>query len=257
MDGISARAVVAIENEYLPQITYFTAASEGIAAAYVRDYNLPLAQVVLNVFPISNAPAAPTGCGRARPGPSVYWFSQTIGTDRGLECAVRAIAIARSKPHLYLRGNLQAGIKDTLMVLAESIKVADRIHFLAPAPGADMERLASEYDIGFVGEPGHTENRRIALTNKLFSFLLAGLPVVASDIESHREVARVCDAIFIYASESSTELAKAFDNLLLDPRALAKARRKSWQAGQQRYNWDQEQNKVISAAASHIGRPIG
>jgi glycosyltransferase involved in cell wall biosynthesis len=106
-----------------------------------------------------------------------------------------------------------------------------------------------------VAETCYTENRRIALTNKLFSFLLAGLPVVASDTPAHRALADTCGAIVLYPVDSSAELAKAFDDLLLNPEALRRARSESWAAGQDRYNWDLEQKKLIHAVSRHIGPP--
>jgi glycosyltransferase involved in cell wall biosynthesis len=253
LEGVPARAVQKIERAYLPQASYFTAASEGIARAYARDHGISAPQVILNVFPRANAPQHPTKTGHARPGPSIYWFSQTIGTNRGLECAIQAVAKAKSKPHLYLRGNFQAGIKEKLSDIAEPLGVGHRLHYLPVALGADLERLASEYDVGLVAETGYTENRQIALTNKLFSFLLAGVAVVASDTLAHRTCAKVCSAVHLYSAESSCSLANVIDDLLLDPRALERARCQSWAAGQKWYNWDLEQRKLLQVICSQIG----
>ena len=93
------RQLRAIEGAYLPGAAYVTASSPGIADAYARAYGIKRPAVVLNVFPLSRAPASTTPRGTAEPGPSLYWFSQTIGPDRGLETAVAAIGRARSRPH--------------------------------------------------------------------------------------------------------------------------------------------------------------
>ena len=84
------RRLRAIEGAYLPRAAYVTAASPGIADAYVKGYGIKRPAVVLNVFPLSRAPASTTPRGTVEPGPSLYWFSQTIGPDRGLEAAVAA-----------------------------------------------------------------------------------------------------------------------------------------------------------------------
>ena len=73
-----------IESRWLPGCAYMTAVSPGIADAYVENYGVAQPHVVLNVFPKSHAPSGATPRGTARPGPSLYWFSQTIGPDRGL-----------------------------------------------------------------------------------------------------------------------------------------------------------------------------
>ena len=237
----------AIESAYLPGTAYVTAASPGIAEAYAGAYGITLPTVVMNVFPRSHAPTAPTSRGTASPGPSVYWFSQTIGSDRGLECAVRAIGLARSRPHLYLRGNLAAGYADCLGALATAAGVGDRIHLLPPERPSEMERLASLYDVGFVGETGATPNHRIALANKLFTYVLAGIPTVASDIPAHRWLAkRLGPAVRLFPVESAEELASAIDGYLADGGAtLAQARAHAYALGQQSLNWDVEKAVLI------------
>ena len=159
-----------IECRYLPKASYVTAASQGIAEAYAAEYGIEQPKVILNTFPKRlRRRRTPSPRGVIQPRPSLYWFSQTIGPDRGLECAVRAIARAKSIPHLFLRGVPTNGYKEKLAGLAREVGAGERLHFLAPAPPAQMESLAAKYDIGFVGETEGTLNRRIALTNKQFT----------------------------------------------------------------------------------------
>ena len=122
-NAMNKQIIRAIESRYLPGAVYVTSASPLIAEAYAKTYGISLPTVILNVFPKANAPAVPTPCGSAKPGPSVYWFSQTIGPGRGLETAVEAIALARSTPHLYLRGSLAAGYGE---LLSQSISANGR-----------------------------------------------------------------------------------------------------------------------------------
>ena len=68
------------------------------------------------------------------------------------------------------------GYLDHLQSSASSSEVAARIHLLPIESPERMERLAAQYDVGLVAETGHSQNRAICLTNKVFSFLLAGLP---------------------------------------------------------------------------------
>jgi glycosyltransferase involved in cell wall biosynthesis len=247
-ESLARRAIQVIERAFLPRCAYITAASPRIAEAYAKTYDVALPTVVLNVFPISHAPIGPTPAGTAVPGPSVYWFSQTVGPGRGLETAVIATSIARSRPHLYLRGATAAGYSERLYDLARENGVEGRVHVIEPAAPAEMERLAAAYDVGLVSETGHVENRRIALTNKLFSFLLAGIPVIASAVPAHRDLADTFgDALTLYDPDSSEQLANAFDALLLDQDRLARARSYAWKLGQDRYNWEYESVRLVAA----------
>jgi glycosyltransferase involved in cell wall biosynthesis len=252
-DALQRRLVRAIEARYLPGCAYVTAASPGIADAYAAAYGIARPTVVLNVFPKSQAPAAPTPAGTAEPGPSVYWFSQTIGPGRGLECAAQAIDRARARPHLYLRGSPAAGLVEHLRNIATAGGAGERLHILPPAAPFEMERLAACYDLGFVGEIGHTESRRVALTNKLFSCLLAGLPVVMSDIPAHRAFAHEAGgAVRLYVADDADSLAAAFDALLGDPAALAVARAAAFHLGQTRFNWEVEKARLLDKVATSL-----
>ena len=231
----------AIEENYLPGCVYMTAASPGIADAYAETYRILRAQVLLNVFPRSHAPKTATPTGTAVPGPSIYWFSQTIGPHRGLECAVEAIGLARSLPHLYLRGTPADGFLHLLEDIAAKSGASGRLHVLAPVIPSEMERLAAAYDLGLIAETDHTLNRQIALTNKLFSYFLAGLPTVASDITAHRAIAaEAAPAVRLFSTDDAKSLAAVMDTLLQDPVQLSLLRATAFELGQARYNWDTE-----------------
>jgi glycosyltransferase involved in cell wall biosynthesis len=233
------RMLRSIEESYLKGCSYITAASPGIADAYAAEYQISRPAVVLNTFPLSHAPAHSTPKGTALPRPSVYWFSQTVGPDRGLECAVRAIGISRSRPHLYLRGKPARGFLENLFVLADEVGVREQIHILPPAEPENMEKLASTYDLGFSGESGHTKNNQIALGNKIFSYLLAGLPVVLSDVPAHRSlVSKLGGAARLYRIGDPISLASVIDTFLCDLCELAQARRAAYELGQTQFNWE-------------------
>ena len=241
------RLVRSIEGRYLPGCAFVTAASPMIADALAEAYSIARPCVVLNVFPKCQAPVAPALKGSAAPGPSLYWFSQTIGQDRGLECAVRAIGIARMAPHLYLRGVLAAGYGQTLEKLAREAGVGGRVHVLPPAASEDMERLAAAYDLGLCAEPGHTKNNRRALSNKLFSFLLAGLPPVMSKTPAQLRFAEEAGlADLVYPINDVPSLAAILDRYLSNPHLLAATRANVWRMGQETLNWDVECKKLIN-----------
>lgn len=236
------QVIGAIESAYLPGCSYVSAAAPGIAQAYVDTYAIPRPITIHNVFPKCNAPIAPTRRGHALPGPSLYWYSQTIGEDRGLQCAIRAIAKAETQPHLYLRGTASGSVRKNLEATACECRVIHRLHFLPPEPPHMMERLASQYDAGLCGETGATENRKIALTNKQFSYLLAGIPVLMSDIPAHRAFSKeASDAVALFAVDDADSLAQTIDHILGDPDRLADMRAAAWRRGQMQFNWDAEQ----------------
>jgi FkbM family methyltransferase len=111
-----------------------------------------------------------------------------------------------------------------------------------------MEELAAAYDAGLCGETGHTVSRRLCLTNKLFSYLLAGIPPLLSDTPAHcRFAAEAGLTDFVYPRNDPAALAQHFDRLLANPARLSAARAQAWQLGRDRYNWERERGLLLEA----------
>jgi glycosyltransferase involved in cell wall biosynthesis len=237
----SRKMIRAIEARYLPGAAYVTASSPEIADAYVHSYGIAKPKVILNVFSVASAPPSPSRRGAAVPGPSLYWFSQTIGPDRGLEGAVEAISRARSVPHLYLIGQLAAGYEKRLREVARGAGCESRLHLLPPSPPSELVHIAAQFDVGLASETGHTPNNSRALSNKLFTYLLAGVPVLASDTPAQaRFAASAPSCVTVYPRNDPNALAAALDDWLLRPDRLAQAREAAFALGRTRYNWEIE-----------------
>lgn len=243
-----------LEEKYLPLCTHLTAASPRIAVAYAEAYGIKTPTVVLNVFPKVQAPQQATASGSAQPRPSLYWFSQTLGPNRGLETVMEALPLSQAGPHLFLRGLPAVGYAMQLWQKAAQLGISERIHLLPPAAPGEMVAAASTYDVGVASEPGSTPNNEIVLSNKLFTFLLAGIPVLASATDAQAALAaEVPGAIFLYPKNSAAELARRIDELLGSPNALADARRTAWELGQDRFNWDKEMIAYLNEVARCLG----
>ncbi len=155
-----------------------TAAAPLIGRAYRARYGVEPA-TVLNVFSSRNG-ADKTGVRRAGTF-RAYWFSQTVGLDRGLQAFIQAMARTTMRVTLDIRGGNRWGHGDRLMELARELGIADSVSLLPMAAPQEMVRLAADYDIGLSLETDVGENRRVCLTNKIFTYLLAGVPVLLSD----------------------------------------------------------------------------
>src|SRR5471032_1141379 len=104
-----------VESAVLPFCAYVTAASPMIGRAYADQYGIPMPATILNVFPTSMAPSGrPVPAAGGAGGLRAYWFSQTIGLDRGLQSFIQAMARTRTAVTLDIRGSNRWGHGDTL-----------------------------------------------------------------------------------------------------------------------------------------------
>ena len=256
-EAFRMQMVEAVERAFLPSCAYTTAASPLIGEAYARRYGTS-PSTVLNVFPLSMAPSRP---GRRNAGPlKAYWFSQTIGLDRGLQSFIEAMAKARAAVTLDIRGSNRWGHGDALLALAHGLGIGDRVKLLPMASPGEMVQLAAQYDIGLSLETDVSENRRICLTNKIFTYLLAGVPVVMSDTPAQSRLAPDLGAAARLCSLADPAGLAAILDELASEVVLAEAAAEAWKLGRERYNWDREQAILltsVAAAFERMGRPVG
>lgn len=246
-DAFRMRMVETVERAFLPSCAYVTAASPLIGAAYAQRYGVS-PSTVLNVFPLSMAPSHPTP--RDAPILKAYWFSQTIGLDRGLQAFIEAMALTRTVVTLDIRGGNRWGHGDTLLALAGKLGIGDRVKLLPMAPPGEMVRLAAPYDIGLSLETDVSENRRICLTNKIFTYLLSGVPVVMSDTPAQSRLAPDLGAAARLCSLADPAGLAAILDELAPPSVLAEAAAEAWRLGRERYNWEREQAILLTSVAA-------
>jgi glycosyltransferase involved in cell wall biosynthesis len=241
--------VRAIERACLAHCAHMTAASPLIGEAYKSLYGVS-STTVLNVFPLEMLTTSAKPCARHSDKGTLkaYWFSQTVGLDRGLQAFLQAMAVAKGRVSLDIRGGNRWGHGDTLMALARELGIAERVRLLPTAAPAEMVDLAASYDLGLSLETEATESRRLCLTNKIFTYLLAGVPVMMSDTPAQRALApQLGDAAALVSLADPPAMAQALDRLAGSPDLLDQAKATAVQLGRQRYNWQVEKRALLSS----------
>lgn len=248
-DAVERRVTRGLEAALLPGCAHITAASPLIAEAYAGRHPLKRPPVtVLNVFPRSEAPAAPRSRrGESRPA-RLYWFSQTAGPGRGLESFVAALAKTNFPSSLHVRGIPAPGFAAQLREHARACGFDGTIEFHAFAPAADMVRLAATYDLGLSLEQCVPRNRDLCLTNKIFTYLLAGIPVALTPTRAQQHIAPELGAAALSLDLSMPVAAgRILSTWLENSRGRADAHRAAWQLGQTRFNWDVEKRALVES----------
>jgi glycosyltransferase involved in cell wall biosynthesis len=216
--------------------------------------------VVLNAFPLPVRQAAVMERRVGAP-TRLYWYSQVIGTDRGIQTVLEAMAILADGTELYLRGEDRRELTSALQSRATLLGLGTRVHLLPIAPPDELPLLATDYDIGLALETGESENRAICVTNKLLTYLAAGLAIAATDTPGQRGVLRQAPGSgFLFPAGDANALAQGIRNLTSEPESLVAAKRASRRAAEARFCWELEQHRLLDvltnwpgAASSAVG----
>ena len=241
------------EERYIPACDYVTAASEGIAAAYADALSIPLPATIDNVFPLSEREASVSGLEveKTEGTRTLYWFSQTIGPGRGLEDALAALPLLDTDIHVALRGRWADGYEAAFLSRADMLGVRDRVRWLAPVPPGELVARTAQHDVGLALEPGSSVNNRVAGSNKIFTYLLAGIPAVATDTEGQRRIcAHAPVATRLVRPGDVDGLAGAVRALLAEGKA---ARAAAERAAAERFNWERERERFLQVVRTCLG----
>jgi len=243
--SFEGRLIEQIERQYLPICDYVTAASPLIANAYKAKYGIVEPITILNVFPLSQRPREFRSSRNEGP-LTLYWFSQTIGGDRGLEDVIKVMGQG-SGTSLHLRGSWQPGYQKQLLLFAKSVGVEpERVVSHSPGSPDEMVHLAASLDIGLALEQPDILNRDICLTNKIFTYLLAGNAILATGTQGQRPILQeLAPAGYYYKPGKMDELAAILKQWKEDRTSLENARRLAWEWGTRKYNWDIEKSKFL------------
>jgi glycosyltransferase involved in cell wall biosynthesis len=255
-DALPSRLLGFLEQRYITRCSYVSAASENIAQALATHYGISPPLAVHNTFPWADRDKLDHQR-RDREGeqPSLYWYSQIVGLDRGIQDAIRAAGIVGRPLQLHLRGDVSREVRGELERLARSQAPSLRLFFHDKLPPDQLLSRCAEHDIGLALERGERLNYELTVTNKVFSYLLAGLCVAASDTLGQRCVlAQTPGAGFLYPIGNHELLAQGLRELLAADGRLTEAKRAALEAARTRWNWELESRRLVELVASRLSR---
>jgi glycosyltransferase involved in cell wall biosynthesis len=239
-----------IENKYFPQLDYLTASSEQIANAYSVIFANIKPTVILNVFKKNNAEKSISLTQKDTI--KLFWFSQNIGINRGLQDVLSALKTMEiNKFELHLLGYADPELKHSL--LEEYSLVSNIIHFHNPVPSDEIPTFASKFDIGLALEPGFSINNDLALSNKLFTYIQSGLAVIASDtIAQAAFINKYPDSGKLYKKKNPGSFAEALLAYSTNYELLDNTKKSNYKLGQTELNWETESSKFLKIVKQTI-----
>jgi len=241
---------VLIEKKYLPQVTALTTSSPGIARAYQKLFPQLNPSVILNVFPKSKG-IQNMNIENDRP-IKLFWFSQTIGSNRGIDDVIGALAqLDKSQFELHLLGDQTSHSSAFIQRLKNNSGIT--LIFHQPVAPDKLIEFAANFDIGLALEPGFSINNDLALSNKIFTYMQSGLAIIASDTTAQKEfMSRVSQIGSIYKKGDTRELARVLLEFYNDRSKLAACKKAALAYAHDRYNWETESCSFLELVKSTL-----
>ena len=210
------RAVwLAIERRIFPKLRTVITVNGSIAAAYAERYGNKV-HVVRNIPPARDLGSLPSREELDLPQGKRILVMQGAGINvqRGAEEAVLAM---RELPDCLL---LIIGGGDAWPVLEKMVRdhaLQDRVRLLGKMPYERMMAYTRNADLGLTLDKDTNLNYRFSLPNKLFDYLHAGIPVLATDLPEVAGIVREFDCGVVLAHAEPEAIVRAVQELFLDP----------------------------------------
>lgn len=177
----------------------------------------------------------------AQPWPIIL-YQGGVQQGRGLERLARVAADVPNAYFVFIGGGR---LDSSLRRIVEELQLEQRVRFIPTVALAELPNYTASADIGVQPIENTCLNHYTTDSNKLFEYVQAGLPVVASDLPEIRRVVREHDLGVLVPESDSVALATALRDLVGDEgkrRHYAAQSRKA--AGV--LNWESQEHELLA-----------
>jgi glycosyltransferase involved in cell wall biosynthesis len=252
LDGPKRRWIRAVLTPILSAMIRHSAGVITASPFYAQEirnrYHIPTVSLVRNLPPYRTVLKSDRLRQHLGLSPSVRLalYQGNVQEDRGLDVLVRAAPFLKRDVVIVIMGKAVEETLSRLQALIASERVADRVKIIPPVPYEELFDWTASADIGLnVLPPDYSLSIRYTLPNKLFEYLMAGVPVLTSELDAVTEVVRAYNVGQVVSSLAPADLASAINTMLSDDRTLTRMRWNALDVTQREFCWEKEKSQLL------------
>jgi glycosyltransferase involved in cell wall biosynthesis len=181
---------------------------------------------------------------------NIVLYQGGLQQGRGLESLIDAAVLVPDAYFVFIGGGrLEPNLKER----SRALGLDERVYFIPTVSLRDLPSYTASADIGVQPIENTCLNHFSTDSNKLFEYMMSGLPVVATDLPEIRKIINRNDFGLLVKSGNIEELANALRTLLGNDelrRTLGDNARKA----ASEINWDSQANKLVSLYEDVVGK---
>lgn len=238
-----------IERYLVPRLKVMITVNESIATLFRNEYNIPV-RVVRNIPSVNNFEGQDIYVSKTRadyglPADRVIFLLQGAGINmhRGAEEAVEAMQYVNGGLLLFVGSG---DVIDHLQQRVADLGLTEKVKFIPKVQPTELRRITKLADFGLTLDKDTNLNYRFSLPNKLFDYIHAGLPVLASDLPEVRRIIDRYDIGILLPAIDPSSIASAMNQLAADDARISKWKENLIFASGE-LTWDREQSELLAA----------
>lgn len=237
------RVWLAIERWIFPKLKTVITVNDSIAGAYRDRYGNKL-HVVRNIPMKRDLAAAPSRAELGLPTDRRILVMQGAGLNiqRGVEDAVLAMKELPEYLLLLIGGGDVWPVAERLVI---EHRLEDRVRLIGKQPYERMMDYTRNADLGLTLDKDTNLNYHFSLPNKLFDYLNAGIPVLATDLPEVAGIIRRYDAGIVIPTPDPAVIAREVTAFFADDGHVRRARANATFAARE-LDGEMEMKKLIA-----------
>ncbi|MFB1632412.1 MULTISPECIES: glycosyltransferase [unclassified Pseudomonas] len=168
-----------------------------------------------------------------------------IASIRGIIQVVTAMSYVKTPARLQLGGKFSESATETAAKADPGWSKVDELGFVSREGVRDALARSVGGVVTFLPAPNHIDSQ----PNKMFEYMSAGVPVIASNFPLWREIIEGNDCGLCVDPLKPQEIAQAIDYLVGHPEHAEAMGRRGQRAVQEKYNWSIEEKTLLGVYA--------
>lgn len=235
-----------IEAKYIGACDVVITVNQSIATELEHRYGVSGVRVIYNAERTRQAPAVTRRLHEVfglPPDKKIVLLQGGLSAGRNLEVLVDAMRyVQNTSVVLVVLGD--GLLLCSLQKLAHHQGLKGRVYFHAAVPQTQLLALTAAADAGVIPYQATCLNNFYCTPNKLFEFIAAGLPILATDLPELQRLVEGQQIGLVGDTGSPKKLAALIDDFFSDEQRFA-----TWRANvavaRQRICWEQEEKKLV------------
>lgn len=251
LHGYRKRLAKKVERSLIRFTDQVFVVGEAIADQYMNDYHISRPVVLLNSPKYKVV--APSNHFRKEfsiaEDTTIFLYQGGLYLGRGVEAILDAFRVIRSSKAVAIfmgYGPLEPKIK------AASAEFPNIFFHPAVSPDLVLDYSASA-DVGIHFIRNTCLNHYFCMPNKLFEYIMAGLPIIVSNMQEMGAFVAANNLGVVAKDETPEGIASAIEALL--EKDLSRLRENALKASK-RYSWELQEKKMISAYKNFLGEVV-
>lgn len=238
------RIMMSVERFLIRRVDGVIVVSDSIADILVQRYGIKRPTVVFNCPPYKEYRRTTIirDLLNIKEVKKIVLYQGIISSGRGLENLIEASRYLDDAVVVLIGGG---NLKGELKRKVKEEGLEEKVKFIDAVPYKDLLDYTMSADLGISPIQNTCLSYYYSAPNKLFEYLMAGLPVAVSNFPDIQKIVEKAGVGVSFDPEDVEDLARVINKILNDEEKYNRMRENALRVARESYNWEKESQKMM------------